>query len=217
MKILLLEDDYSLNEAIKEILEYSNYEVDSFYDGLEALTNVSNKYDLYILDINTPSVEGIDILTHIKKLNPKSKVLMISAIIDIEKIREAYKIGCNDYIKKPFEIEELLLKVERLDEEIQLNNIEVINPIAKYCYVKKQLYINEEICNLTKNEKNFIYLLLKNKDEIISHQQIEDFVYDGENKSNDAIRSMVKRLRKKLSIDLIQNVLEEGYQIKMEC
>ncbi|MFA9372761.1 MAG: response regulator transcription factor [Poseidonibacter sp.] len=215
MKILLLEDDYSLNESITEILEYSNYEVDSFYDGLEALTNVSNKYDLYILDINTPSIEGIDILAHIKKLNPKSKVLMISAIIDIEKIREAYKLGCNDYIKKPFEIEELLLKVERLDVNIQLNNIEVINPTTKYCYVKKQLYINEEICNLTKNEKNFIYLLLKNKDEIISHQQIEDFVYDGENKSNDAIRSMVKRLRKKLSIDLIQNVLEEGYQIKM--
>lgn len=215
MNILLLEDDYSLNEAIKEILLASNYKVDCFYDGLDAYSNISNKYDLFILDINTPSIEGTDILSHIKKQNPKSKVLMISAIIDIEKIKQAYTLGCDDYVKKPFEIEELLFKVERFDKKRISNKTEIINHNTKFCYIKKQLFIDEIPCNLTKNEKNFINLLLQNKEDIVTHEQIEDFVYDGEQKSNDAIRSMVKRLRKKIPSEFIQNVLEEGYKINL--
>ncbi|MBU3014327.1 response regulator transcription factor [Poseidonibacter lekithochrous] len=211
MKILLLEDDFSLNEAIKETLENYNYKVDSFYDGMEAYMNISNTYDLYILDINTPSLEGIDLLAYIKKSKSNSRVLMISAIIDIEKIREAYSLGCDDYIKKPFEIEELLFKIERINKK-DTNLIE-INSFTKYYFRKKELYIEDELCPLTKNEKNFLHLLIENHNQIIDHSKIEDFVYEGESKTSDAIRSMVKRLRKKMNSELIENVLDEGYRI----
>lgn len=211
MKILLLEDDFSLNEAIKETLENYNYKVDSFYDGMEAYMNISNTYDLYILDINTPSLEGIDLLAYIKKSKSNSRVLMISAIIDIEKIREAYSLGCDDYIKKPFEIEELLFKIERINKK-DTNLIE-INSFTKYYFRKKELYIEDELCILTKNEKNFLHLLIENHNQIIDHSKIEDFVYEGESKTSDAIRSMVKRLRKKMNSELIENVLDEGYRI----
>ena len=214
MKILLLEDDYSLNKAIKETLESQNYIVESFYDGLEAYSNISNDYDLFILDINTPSIEGLDILSHIKSINTNSNVIMISAIIDIAKIKEAYDLGCDDYIKKPFEIDELLFKVQRLEKTHLNKSIFKINSSMHFCKNKKELIIENQKCNLTKNEKNFLYLLISNKTDVINHEQIENFVYQGESKSSDAIRSMVKRLRKKIPYDLIENVLEEGYQLK---
>ncbi len=215
MNILLLEDDYSLNEAIKETLESSNYQVDNFYDGLGAFASISNKYDLYILDINTPSIEGIDLLSYIKKSNPNSKVLMISAIIDIEKIREAYQIGCDDYLKKPFEIEELLFKIERINTSKKEKKFIQINDFTKYYSKNKELTINDKICKLTKNEKNFIHLLIENNGKTIDHDIIEDFVYNGESKTNDAVRSMVKRLRKKMNSELIENVLDEGYKLNI--
>lgn len=214
MKILLLEDDFSLNEAIKETLEDAGFDVEAYYDGLEAYSNISNEYDLFVLDINTPSLEGLDLLSHIKSINHSSKVIMISAIIDIEKIRQAYELGCDDYIKKPFIIDELLFKIQRLYKKKFNKTIETLNNEITFCTKSKTLYINNDICKLTKNEKNFFYLLIQNKNEIVSHEQIENFVYEGETKSSDAIRSMIKRLRKKISYDLIENVLEEGYQLR---
>jgi len=213
MKILLLEDDYSLNETIKEAIQSYDYEVDSFYDGLDAYENISSKYDLYILDINTPNIEGIDVLSHIKNCNSKTKVIMISAIIDIEKIREAYKKGCDDYIKKPFDIDELMFKIEKLDEK-NLQSFKRLDLNTTFCSQKKELFINNTQCDLTKNERYFLHLLLENIGNTITHEQIEDFIYSGTSKSPDAIRSMVKRLRKKLPENIIQNNIEEGYFIK---
>ena len=113
MKIFLLEDDYSLNETIKEMLELNYHEIDSFYDGEVAYNNIAHNYDLYILDINTPSIDGIELLKLIKKSNSQTKVIMISANINIDKIKEAYNHACDDYLKKPFDVEELILKVEK--------------------------------------------------------------------------------------------------------
>ncbi len=212
MKILLLEDDYSLNETIKEMLESCDYKVDSFFDGLKAYNNISNNYDLYILDINTPNVEGIDILNFIKDTNPSSNVIMISAICDITKIREAYKLGCDDYIKKPFDVEELILKIERICKK-KNSKIEIAE--NTFFYLKtKELYINNKQCILTKNEKYFIYLLVENIGKNINHSQIENFVYEGETKSYDSIKSMVKRIRKKIPENTILNNINEGYYIK---
>ena len=87
MKIFLLEDDYSLNEAIKEIIQLENHIVDNFYDGDVAFNNISNDYDLYILDINIPNMNGLEVLKNIKNKNPKTKVLIISANINIDLIR----------------------------------------------------------------------------------------------------------------------------------
>ena len=99
MKIFLLEDDYSLNDTIKETLELNNHKVKTFYDGEVAFNNIAFEYDLYILDINTPSINGLEILKAIKKQMKKSKVIMISANINIQTIKESYFSGCDDYIK----------------------------------------------------------------------------------------------------------------------
>ena len=211
MKIFLLEDDYSLNEAIKEIIQLENHSVENFYDGETAFSKISNDFDLYILDINIPNINGLEILKQIKQINPKTKVIIISANINIDLIREAYTLGCDDYIKKPFNIEELLFKINRYEKK---DTIIYLDINITFNTISKELIINNKTVELTKNEKNLLFLLVDNLNNKISYDQIENFVYEGTSKTSDAIRSLVKRLRKKLPKDLISNSLDEGYYIK---
>ena len=211
MKIFLLEDDYSLNESIKEIIELENHTLDNFYDGEVAFNNFSNDYDLFILDINVPNIKGLELLKIIKNTNFRTKVIIISANININLIKEAYDLGCDDYLKKPFDLEELVLKINRYEQKSKLLYLDknIIFNLSK-----KELTVNNENIELTRNEKNLLYLLANNLGSKINYDQIENFVYEGEVKTSDAIRSLMKRLRKKLPKDLILNSLDEGYYIK---
>jgi two-component system OmpR family response regulator len=211
MKIFLLEDDYSLNESIKEIIELENHTIDNFYDGEVAFNNFSNDYDLFILDINVPNIKGLELLKIIKNTNFRTKVIIISANININLIKEAYDLGCDDYLKKPFDLEELVLKINRYEQKSKLLYLDknIIFNLSR-----KELTINNKNIELTRNEKNLLYLLANNLGSKINYDQIENFVYEGEVKTSDAIRSLMKRLRKKLPKDLILNSLDEGYYIK---
>ena len=211
MKIFLLEDDYSLNESIKEMLETENFIVDSFYEGDVAYENIIGDYELYIFDINVPNIDGLYLLEHIKNINPNSKVIMISANINIDQIKEAYLKGCDDYIKKPFDIEELLLKINKYTQK---PHIIILDEKLYFNKNDKKLFLNNIEIELTKNERNLLILLINNKSNKVSHSQIEDYIYDRVSKSSDAIRSLVKRLRRKITKDIIFNSLDEGYYIK---
>ena len=211
MKIFLLEDDYSLNESIKEMLETENFIVDSFYEGDVAYENIIGDYELYIFDINVPNIDGLYLLEHIKNINPNSKVIMISANINIDQIKEAYLKGCDGYIKKPFDIEELLLKINKYTQK---PHIIILDENLYFNKNDKKLFLNNIEIELTKNERNLLILLINNKSNKVSHSQIEDYIYDRVSKSSDAIRSLVKRLRRKITKDIIFNSLDEGYYIK---
>ena len=210
-KIFLLEDDFSLNESIKEMLETENFIVDSFYEGDVAYENIIGDYELYIFDINVPNIDGLYLLEHIKNINPNSKVIMISANINIDQIKEAYLKGCDDYIKKPFDIEELLLKINKYTQK---PHIIILDENLYFNKNDKKLFLNNIEIELTKNERNLLILLINNKSNKVSHSQIEDYIYDRVSKSSDAIRSLVKRLRRKITKDIIFNSLDEGYYIK---
>ncbi|RBQ32586.1 DNA-binding response regulator [Arcobacter sp. FW59] len=210
-KIFLLEDDYSLNETIRLMLNKNGFIVDSFYNGEKAFEHILGEYSLYILDINVPNIEGLTILEKIKTVNPNSKVIIISANIDIDKITQAYEKDCDDYIKKPFDIEEFRLKIRKMT-----NSFDIIHLDSHIFFNMKNriLYENNQEITLTKSEKILLYLLLNNKGEMITHHQIEEFVYLGVAKTSTAIRTLIKRVRQKLPKDTILNILDEGYYIK---
>lgn len=212
MKICLLEDDFSLNEAIKEIMEIEGHFVDNYYDGEIAYNNLLSGYDVFILDINTPNIQGLDILKKIKDINFNSNVIIISANINIDLIKKAYLLGCDDYLKKPFDVEELVFKVNRHEKKKQYINLQ--DNIA-FNYFERELFIDNIKIELTKNERKLLLLLIEYKGKTVTYSQIEDFVYLGESKSSDAIRSLIKRLRKKIPENLILNSLEEGYYINI--
>ncbi len=114
MKILLLEDNKRLNETIKKRLEAKGYEVDSFLDGREAYEAIDNGYICFVLDINVPRLNGIDLLKKIRDFYTETPVIIISSTVELEMIKDAYSIGCNDYLKKPFYIDELEIKIDKL-------------------------------------------------------------------------------------------------------
>ena len=209
-KIFLLEDDFSLNESIKEMLEESGFVVDAFYNGQKAFDNIFGNYMLYIFDINVPNIDGITLLEKVKSMNPSAKVIIISANIDIDKITQAYENDCEDYIKKPFDLQEFRLKIRKITNQHEIEKIENLF----FNMRKRVLYENEIEINLTKSERNLLYLLINNRGEKITHNQIEEFVYNGVSKTSVAVRTLIKRLRAKLPKDSIKNSLDEGYYIK---
>ena len=209
-KIFLLEDDFSLNESIKEMLEESGFVVDAFYNGQKAFDNIFGNYMLYIFDINVPNIDGITLLEKVKSMNPSAKVIIISANIDIDKITQAYENDCEDYIKKPFDLQEFRLKIRKITNQYEIEKIENLF----FNMRKRVLYENEIEINLTKSERNLLYLLINNRGEKITHNQIEEFVYNGVSKTSVAVRTLIKRLRAKLPKDSIKNSLDEGYYIK---
>ena len=211
MKLMLVEDEYLLNKAIRSYLSSKGFEVDGFLDGLEAVNAIGLGYDLFVIDIDIPEVNGIDILEKIRTLYPHLPVIMISATIDMEMITKAYTKGCSDYLKKPFDIKELELKIRAftriVDNEVDLG------AQMRYDKQAQQLSYDDEVINLTPREHQFLLLLIDNRGWIVSHEQIEFAVWGGD-VDTVHLRQLVSRLRKKLPIDIIENRIGEGYMIK---
>lgn len=199
MKILLLEDDIALNRAIKKTIELDNHTAISFIDGQDVLDKIEYDYDLYILDINVPNINGLELLDIIYTKNNKSKVIIISSNTDIYSIKNAYKLGCIDYLKKPFHLEELRIKIKKLN----IHSYDVLSSIKLKCNGK----------SLTKKEKNLLTILLNNQNRVVTYAMIEEYIYRDKYMSMDSLRALVRRLRMKLEDNIIQNVLEEGYII----
>lgn len=209
MNIMLLEDDYLLNKAIKSY--FKTYNMDSFLDGCDALDAINSKYDIYLIDIDVPSVNGIEILKEIKSRFPLAYVIMVSATIEIDTIEVAYKLGCNDYIKKPFEIKELELKIDLISNK--LNAPTKIEDNIEFDLKNSIIIKDEKKINLTPNETKLLSLLLNKRGEIVTSENILFEIWDYENSTNQ-IRQLVGRLAKKLPENIIKNRRGQGYIIE---
>lgn len=211
MKIMLLEDDVALNQTIVDVLTTLDHcTIDAFYDGENAAKSIANIYDLFIIDINVPYIDGIELLKLIKTHKLETPVLIISADTNIKTISNAYDIGCNDFIKKPFHVEELLFKTKQFIKNLDMTTL---GDNFKYDMKRRKLYKNSKEIYLTKKEGNLLYLLLINRGDVVSNDMIQNFIYNNEYVSNDSQRALIKRLRKIIGKDTIINLTSQGYKI----
>lgn len=210
MKIFLLEDDYLLNKAITQYLSSKGFIVTPFYNGLEAIQAISDDYGLMILDIDIPELNGITVMQEIRKLYPKKPIIMISATIDIDMISKAYETGCNDYMKKPFDIRELELKIKALTQSAA-NSLTILEGLEYTLDDQRLLYHSQEI-GLTPKEKKLFHFLVENKGRTVSMEHLERAIW-GMNGDAIHLRQLVARLRKKLPDNTIQNRTGSGYCI----
>jgi diguanylate cyclase (GGDEF)-like protein len=202
MKILLLEDDISLNRAIVKVLELDSHAVQSYLDGQEVLNALPERCDLYILDINVPHVNGLELLKVITAKHCEANVMMISSNTDLDSLQKAYELGCVDYLKKPFHLEELRMKIAKLTP-----------PQLSHCPCLQQRKKNY---TLTKRERALLELLLDNPHSVVNYRMIEAVVYKDKVMSRDGLRALVRRLRRKLHDDLIHNIIDEGYSLSQQ-
>jgi len=210
MKILVLEDNKRLSNLIVEALSQKHYKVDLYADGKKALEVIDNGYDCFILDINVPGVDGLSLLKEIRSMNQDTPAIIISANVDLETIQDAYLKGCDEYLKKPFYMYELETKLEKLCK-IEENIVDLKDDF-KYDISKAKLYNeNNEDIKLAKKEILLLDLFTKNRDKIVSFEQIEQYVWEGNLTTNENIRALIKRLRKKLPIESILSQGGMGY------
>lgn len=212
MKILLLEDNVRLANLIKKSLEDENYEVDFFTDGCEALDALANGYKCFILDINVPSLDGLSILQALKIYKKDIFIIIISSNHELNTIYEAYEIGCDDYLKKPFYIYELVKKVNNFFKKDK--NIIEFWQGYKYELSSKRLYdINQNEISLAKKEILFLELFLNDTKAIVTYEQMYEYVWQGQDTNIENIRALIKRFRKKLPKNAIQSVKDIGYRL----
>jgi two-component system, OmpR family, response regulator len=212
MKILLLEDNKKLNETITKRLTMKGYSVLSIIDGAQAYEKITDGFSCFILDINVPNVDGIKILKKIREYYQTLPVIIISASVELDVIKQAYDFGCNDFLKKPFFIDELEIKIERFCN-IQNDKI-YFDENCYFDFKSSIIQMNDKEVRLTKKEKLLINLFLTKKNQVISYESIENYVWEGNFASLESIRSLIRRVRKIIDKDYIQTVVDTGYIFK---
>jgi DNA-binding response OmpR family regulator len=221
VKILLLEDEFMLARSIRTYLLSRGHLVDHYDNGQEVLDVIETQaHDFYILDINTPLIGGLDCLKVIAEKYPDTPKIIISAYHDVDYISDAFSFGCSDYLKKPFNLKELDIRIHHLTVQAKPKIEPVHDPIIylsnHYTFNKENylLYFDEKVQHFTKREYSLIILFVSNIGQIMTDESIRSFIWDGEDAEASTIRSLVNRVRAKLKEDLIQNIRGFGYIMK---
>ena len=222
MRILVVEDEFSLAELVAERLKKERYTVDVSNDGEEGLYNaLSGIYDLIILDIMLPKVNGMDILKQIKSEGIESKVIMLTAKGELEDRLLGFSEGANDYVSKPFHIDELVARVnaQLRIEKVVKNELEYGDLILEY---KDSSVINKdsgENVNVNNKEFQLLEYFMTNPNQILSKEMIYDRVWgmDSDALSNNLeaylsfVRKKLRIIESKVSIKSIRNM---GYKME---
>ena len=216
MKILLLEDDHLLNASICKFLTIKGHSVQSYRDGESALDAIMKTcYDLLLLDINVPNINGLTLLQILNKDKIKIPTIFISAIIDIDYISKAFNLGCHDYLKKPFHLKELEIRIDKIlqstyipSSHLRLSNNYSLDMEASV------LRFNGEVQIVSNRHLKILILLAKNRNQIVHYALFQEYVWDNIEIGTPTIRAEVNRLKKILKEDIIINVRNMGYMIK---
>lgn len=208
IKILLLEDDHILCESLKEFLELEGYKVDVAHRGPEVFDlTFTQTYDLYILDVNVPEINGFDVLSALRDAEDDTPAIYITALTDIKSISKGFAIGADDYIKKPFDPEELVIRIKSKyqndDNIIHLHDIEY-NPVSR------ELKKSGQTIGLGEVQQNLFHELIMAQNKIVDSYTLMDFL---EQPSANALRVNLTKLKNKLGIE-IKNIRAQGYMIE---
>lgn len=220
MRLLIVEDEKNLCDTIAKNLYGAGYEVDTSYDGDDALDCIlSEDYDLIVLDLNLPGTDGMDILKELRKKNEETKVIILSAKSQIADKVAGLDAGANDYLEKPFHLQELEARIRSLtrrkfvQKDVCLHCGEI-----KFDTKKREAYANDKPVSLTRKENGILEYLLLNQGRPISQEELIEHVWDASVDSfSGSIRVHMSSLRKKLKAvlgyDPIVNKIGEGYKI----
>ncbi|QKF80705.1 response regulator transcription factor [Halarcobacter ebronensis] len=219
MKILLLEDDTLLNEIIEEFLEKLEYTIVTTFDGQEALETIyEQKFDLLILDVNVPSLNGFDLLKELKANSIDIPTIYITSLHTSKDMEDGFKAGADDYIKKPFHLSELNLRINNIKRlrQIEASGIVKLNDKISYDNDKKVVLIDSNEIQLSKTESRVFEYLIKNRNKAISIEEIalNNWVYD-EAPTDTTIRTYIKNIRKILGKDSISTTKGIGYKLNL--
>lgn len=223
MRLFIVEDEKEICDTVAKSLYDAGYEVDTCYDGEEALAGIlTENYDLVVLDLNLPGMDGMEILKELRQENEETKVLILSARGQIADKVEALDAGANDYMEKPFHLQELEARIRSLtrrkfvQKDVCLESGEI-----KFDTVRREAYAKGEMVSLTRKENGILEYLLLNLGRPVSQEELIEHVWDASVDSfSGSIRVHMSSLRRKLKsvlgYDPVLNKVGEGYKIREE-
>jgi DNA-binding response OmpR family regulator len=204
-KILLLEDDYALAETLQELLEENGYRVDMVHSGDDAIdASYEGEYDLYIFDINVPDISGIELLESLREADDTTPTIFISALVDLNTIAKGFEVGADDYIKKPFFPQELLIRVNaklaHIAKEIAYKNL-------RYSPQKRLLTIDGAIVSLGEVQECLCDVFMTNIGKVLDKSILMDCLT---HPSQSALRVALNKFKQITNL-AIKNVRGVGY------
>lgn len=217
MKILLLEDDYLYKVSIKEFLQELDFIVDDFENGDEALDAVfTNSYDLLLLDIRVPGMDGFTLVETIRKEKLNTPIIILTSLTDITNLSRGYDLGCNDYIRKPFDLIELKFRIEQLIKNSCFKTLDdsiEIPPNYKFDVKKNILFKDDLQIDLSFKESELVSFLVQNRGFFVSIETLHERIWENKDISYSDIRMCIKRIREKTCKDFIKTKRFVGYKI----
>lgn len=220
INVILAEDEIALAQIIKESLETRNFEVRHCKDGEETSKEfLKRKPNVLILDVMMPKKDGFTLAKEIRKMDKKIPIIFLSAKSQTQDVIDGFTFGGNDYIKKPFSMEELIVRIHSLLGRLSVESEEKNTSIGSYLFsFKKQNLIHaQNTITLTHREALLLNLLIENKNEIIDRSLILKKIWGDDHFFNGrSLDVFITKLRKKLSLDpsiYILNVRNQGYKL----
>lgn len=215
-KILLLEDDELFASTLLDYLEESNFDVDVVNDGEEALNkSYKNRYDLYLFDINVPKIDGCELLKSLRDNGIKIPTIFLTSYNDDTTLNKCFSNGCDDYIKKPFKVTELLLRINAVLRRTSrvLNEVK-ISPTTHYDYNSRKVFCNNKEIPLSMKMLQLLELFIENNNKVVVNQEIIDRLWSSyEEHSEGSIRLYITKIRAIVGKEKIQNIKKVGYTI----
>ena len=220
MRLLVVEDEKTLCQTIAKVLRIYGYEVDVCYDGLDAWDQIlAERYDLVILDLNLPGMDGMEVLRRVREEDSETNLLILSARGDLQDRVEGLDAGANDYLCKPFHFEELEARVRSLTRRkvIQHRLILTCGELSLDTKARVASARGTKL-SLTRKELGVLEYLMLHQEHLVSQEELIQHVWDGSVDSfSNSIRVHISALRKKLrealGYDPITNRVGQGYQI----
>ena len=216
-KILVLEDDELFASTVEDFLSDEGFEVDIAFDGEECLElNFKKNYDLYIFGINVPKINGLELLEQLRISGDNTPSIFLTSYKDKDTLQTAFLNGCDDYLKKPADLDELLLRIKALLKRnkkqfgiIKLSDTLTFNPL------NKRVYENELDLNLPIKVLELMELFVENRGEIVTKEMIISKLWStNQDYSEGSIRVYINQIKKLFDKDTILNIKGVGYKIE---
>ncbi len=214
IKILLLEDDLLFGETLTDLLEDEGYEVVLSPNGQNALDTIyESRFDAYLLDINVPLIDGISLLKELRDADDNTPAIFLTSHKDKEMLERGFLSGGDDYLTKPFDNDELLLRLKALLKRSVKDEVKCVNLLCHDTTHKRILYDKKEL-DLSKKEYELLLLLMQHADSAVPKEMILDELWShSEGGSDGAIRVYINRIKHLLPDITIQNVRGIGYKL----
>ena len=215
---MVVDDEVAIRDLIKEVLQLAGFEVSTCEDGLTALNQIRReKFDLIILDVNLPKLDGFALLQKVRESAPAQPIILISARTDKEDVTHGLRLGADDYIRKPFGIEELVLRVEnRLRRESSVVEL-ICGPIELNESQHRVSFGGREI-ELSPTEFTLLQVLMENQNRVLTKEKLLDLVWGMDfATSTNVVDTYISYLRKKLHINGFEGIKTvRGIGFKLE-